>query len=161
MGLFNTQHHHHRHTTECVMPREVTINENRAPTDESVRLLNEMQQKAQENIVQTIKVEGNEVNGLIMLLRSGRTLLGYEYILKFTLNGHEQIIQGNLDHWDIDDVRMGLLEPRSDAERIYFEQHRQGLVQLLYDEFSKKLAELILSGAGEHIISEIRNGITK
>lgn len=37
--------------------RHISITENRAPTDESVKLLREMEQKAEERIVETVRVQ--------------------------------------------------------------------------------------------------------
>ncbi len=39
-----------------------TIDEHRAPTDESVRLLNEMQEKAMKNILSTVNLNNNILN---------------------------------------------------------------------------------------------------
>ena len=40
--------------------RNITIHEHRAPTDESVKLLNEMQEKALANLIASLPVKGND-----------------------------------------------------------------------------------------------------
>lgn len=45
--------------------REVNVHEHRAPTDESVKLLREMEASARQEIVQAIKVEGNGFNCVV------------------------------------------------------------------------------------------------
>jgi hypothetical protein len=46
-------------------PRNVTVNEHRAPTDESIRLYSEMVDKAKKAVEKTVMVQGTEVNATI------------------------------------------------------------------------------------------------
>ena len=43
----------------------VSVTENRAPPDESVRLLREMEQKAEREILQAVRLDGNEFKGVM------------------------------------------------------------------------------------------------
>jgi len=85
MGLLWTTNHIHPTKTEFVT-REV--NEHRAPTDESVRLLNEMQQKAAENLIRTAHIENTVLRDAIVM--ATQDVFGdYEIAFRFTVNGAE------------------------------------------------------------------------
>lgn len=51
MGLFSTTHIHQSRTETRLVPYCREVKEFKAPTDESIRLLNEMEQKAKQNII--------------------------------------------------------------------------------------------------------------
>jgi hypothetical protein len=79
--------HYHNSTTKRVTERvteNVVVNEHRAPTDESLRLLNEMQEKAMKNIVDRVILQDNVVNGISVLFEG--TFDRVQYV-KFNLNG--------------------------------------------------------------------------
>ena len=44
---------------------DVSVTEKRAPTDESVRLLREMEQKAENEVLKAIRLEGNDFKGVM------------------------------------------------------------------------------------------------
>jgi len=69
-----------------------TTTEHRAPTDDSVRLLNEMQEKARDNIIKTITVSDNAVNGIIIVFKNLMEN-SYEVIADFTINGKEYMVK--------------------------------------------------------------------
>lgn len=56
--------HAHRHVTERVH-ESVTVHEHRAPTDESVRLLREMEQAARDKVVQAIRLENAPIDCVV------------------------------------------------------------------------------------------------
>lgn len=99
MGLFSTKHERHfnDHSTHINFPDTVRIEEHKAPTDESIRLMEEMHQKALQNIVSHVKVEDNLVNGEIFLIH--QPWLGNEFkiICKFKINGTEFTVEKELD----------------------------------------------------------------
>jgi hypothetical protein len=68
------------------MNASISVKEERASTDESIRLLNEMQEKARCNLIEHFIVDDNELKGKIFVFRDWAT---YEYIVvvAFTLNG--------------------------------------------------------------------------
>lgn len=57
---------YHRVVTNNV-PRHISIKEERAPTDESIRLLKEMETEAHSKLIDTIDLESNVLNGKILL----------------------------------------------------------------------------------------------
>jgi uncharacterized Fe-S cluster-containing radical SAM superfamily protein len=79
------------------LPRTIEVNsrtvEQRAPTDESVRLLREMEQKARAEILKTVRLDGNEFKAVIHHLRDELSLLD-KYKIIFELNGekHELVV---------------------------------------------------------------------
>jgi hypothetical protein len=56
--------HTHRHVTERVH-ESVTVHEHRAPTDESVRLLREMEEAARDKVVQAIRLENSPIDCVV------------------------------------------------------------------------------------------------
>src|SRR5574339_370103 len=57
---------HGSHTTSYV-DRNVTVNEHRAPTDESLKLLNEMREKVERDFIGSFKLENNLFNATVHL----------------------------------------------------------------------------------------------
>lgn len=49
--MFNTVHHHHDNSTSYKFPDKIVVEENRAPTDESIRLAEEYLEKARRSII--------------------------------------------------------------------------------------------------------------
>ena len=70
----------------------ITIKEERAPTDDSIRLLQEMEAKAAKSIIDKIIVEDNIVNGAIYIMEDHLANAKVIYI-KFKLNGEEYSIK--------------------------------------------------------------------
>lgn len=90
-GKSGGSHHSHRH--------EVTVNEHRAPTDESVRLLNEMEQAAKNNLLNSIVIKDNTLNGVVFYFREDPMLVvgRFKYMAKFKLNGREFRFNGEYE----------------------------------------------------------------
>lgn len=64
--MFRRDHYHyHNHRSETTVrhgDQNIIVNENKAPTDDSIRILNEMQEKTFKNIMGKIEVPGNELS---------------------------------------------------------------------------------------------------
>ena len=79
-----------------------TVHEHRAPTDESIRLLNEMEAKAMANVISKLTPPGNVVSGIIV----EHAHMGLErcFTVAFELNGHKfnisQRMNNDLLHLD-------------------------------------------------------------
>lgn len=83
MGLFSN---------DVFVSANIDVHEHRAPTDESVKLLNEMEEKARENIIASISVTDNTINGVALAYVDEVFTAGRPYIriyLKFSVNGRE------------------------------------------------------------------------
>ena len=65
-----------------------TVHEHRAPTDESVKLLQEMEQAAKDNFLGRFDFKDNKLNGAVAVMSD---YLNNEFVLVilFSLNGHE------------------------------------------------------------------------
>lgn len=70
---------------------KIVFNENRAPTDESVRIYKELSEAAQKSIIDLIKVENNEFNFVVWTQESFTDSLK-KIRVKFSLNNKEHII---------------------------------------------------------------------
>jgi len=99
--MFNTTHvtkelHNHIHYPD-------TIKEVKAPTDESIRLLNEMQQKLIDNIVAKIEVNDNVMKGECYLIDTAS--MGYRhrfmFVMKFSINQQEFVVEKQIHDDDI------------------------------------------------------------
>lgn len=64
-----------------------TVNEHRAPTDESVRLLSEMEEKALRRVIFSEKTASNELQIFVLVLRPSFETGDHEFRYAFTLNG--------------------------------------------------------------------------
>jgi len=79
---------------ECArVPSEVhhTVIEKRAPTDESVRLLKEMEEKAQEKVIESIRLGHN---GFDCVVQMERDYASDQILLRavFSLNGKQMVV---------------------------------------------------------------------
>jgi len=79
----------HRHITK---PQHITVtetrHEHRAPTDESVRLLREMEQAAKEKLISVTRLEGNTLNATWHMFNDWHAD-GLKAFCRFELNGAE------------------------------------------------------------------------
>ena len=82
----------HNHYTNNHSSANVEINEHRAPTDESVKLLNEMERKAQENLI--MKLSDNRPNSLHVEIFISKAIASIDsfvpkgvMMLRVTING--------------------------------------------------------------------------
>lgn len=73
--MFNRTTHH-----------SVTIEEKRAPTDESVRLLRDMESKAREQVIKSVTLPSNDLRGTIHVMRDALSC-GDRFRVLFSLNG--------------------------------------------------------------------------
>jgi hypothetical protein len=70
----------------------VSVTEKRAPTDESIRLYREMEEKARASIIKAVSVIDNKFNAMVHAYRdhlSGKN----RFIIIFTLNGHKHDVE--------------------------------------------------------------------
>lgn len=78
------------HTTKYVQtgPRRVDVHEHRAPTDDSVKLLIEMEEKARSKIVGAFVTKSNELEGAVVYMRRN-IMLEHDVYIRFKLNGKD------------------------------------------------------------------------
>jgi hypothetical protein len=70
------------------VPYEKTVIEKRAPTDQSVAILYEMQEKCQKAILDSVEIKDNGLEG-VAVIRKNPLKLKFEIAYRFTLNGIE------------------------------------------------------------------------
>ena len=123
-------------------PRHVTIEEKRAPTDESVRLLREMEAAAQKNILATVRLEGCPVDCVVHHQRNTLTD-DHEFIVLYRLGSSKRI-----------EVRHNYRYRSSDNPH----EARQRLVDELVAAVADSIARQILSPAMNSAISASKFG---
>jgi len=86
--MFNSRHFHDNRTS-IRFPDTIEVNEHRAPTDESIRLMEQMHDKAIKNIIAKVKVDDNLVNGEFFMIEQPWNMNEVKLWFKFKINGHE------------------------------------------------------------------------
>lgn len=144
MGLLSSKYYYN-HTTEVYKsPERIDVHEHRAPTDESVRLLNEMQEKAINNIIAKINIEQNFLKAEGIVIRQELVSFCPVCYIKFILNGKEHRVSLELklnanDSFDI---------------MIYKEQ----IVKAIYEKFAEVIAKELIAQTDS--MKNIINNIT-
>ena len=87
--MYDTQEHYHEH--------KHYITEKRAPTDESVRLLNEFQEKARLNIVNSIKATDNNLNITGIWFINSPASRDIDFYGRFTLNEKDYSVKSSVE----------------------------------------------------------------
>ena len=82
-------------------PENMNIHEHKAPTDESIRLMEEMHDKALKNIIAKVKVEDNLVNGEVFCCEQPWNANDLKLIYKFKINGKEFTLEQEISTRDI------------------------------------------------------------
>lgn len=120
-----------RHTTEYV-DRNITVKEYKAPTDESVKLLNEMTEKALNNIVKTFSTSNSTLQAKVAIYRD-RLMEVNEFMCKFTLNGKDHMLRVEINAYETPDMN-------SMVEKLYTrvcEKLAQELMQPFFQELKR------------------------
>ena len=109
MGLLSTTHVSKVVDNSVHYPDTINVHEHKAPTDASIKLLAEMQQKTLDSIIAKISVEDNIVSGEVVVLQKGvATQLDYhKVIVKFKINGEEFVIEAEIRDRDLEDPKSG------------------------------------------------------
>ena len=140
MGLFSTHTSTHTHShSETLVPYEKTVHEHRAPTDVSVQLLNEFQEKAVENILHAFKLKDNIIEADGFFIQTTPFDFNIEFHCKFKLNSNEYYVKEKINCFDF----------RQDIRK-YFDnmEYRSAVIQLIYKKVSEVIAkELILKNS--------------
>lgn len=81
--------------------------EHRAPTDESVKLLREMEQKAEERIIESAAVADNGFHGVVQSLRS---FADDRHIRRaiFSLNGRKMMVEFSLHSFEATPAKLAI-----------------------------------------------------
>ncbi len=99
MGLFSTTHNH-TNTVNVPYEKNVTVHEHKAPTDKSVELLNELEEKARKNIVYKTKIEQNYLKAIAIYYTDDLITNRIHFYIKFKLNGVKILISDYIDDFE-------------------------------------------------------------
>jgi len=136
--MFDTIHNNTTSRTEYVpYCKEVNVTEKRAPTDESVRLLNEFQEKAKTNIIENIIINENIMKGIVLVYCESPSSPCIIIHGKFDLNGKTYIFK--------DEINMFQLSMDLNKFQIYVKSR----------EYVQKVAEILISKFSEAIAKEL------
>lgn len=94
--MFDNDYHYYNTTYQN---KEISVTEKKAPTDESIKLLNEFQQKALDNVVAKFSTYNNilQVTGATFNNPINNSI---ELHCKIVLNGREHIIKVECTSWE-------------------------------------------------------------
>ena len=115
----------------------VRVTEQKAPTDESIKLLNEFQEKARENIIDSIHIKNNVFEAVALFFQNEFPQRGFKMMIKFKLNGTEY-----KEKFDIDDME-------------YYEATKQDAIKGRYHLFLNKLALRVSSIMLQSVLDDI------
>lgn len=142
MGLLFSTTHYHSTRVSGGGPSHVTVTENKAPTDESIRLLNEFEEKARKNIIAKVNVVDNTINAVSIMYTDNSCTASREgdIYLKFSVNGKEYNIHTKYDLYG--------------ADGNY--KHSQELQSYLKSYTKTKVAKYILLHLEEEILRQLK-----
>lgn len=78
-----------RNTEYIPYEKSIKVNEYKAATDESIKILNEFQEKAKENLCYSVRIDQSYLNGVAFFFREDHMSNGFDVYFKFGLNGTE------------------------------------------------------------------------
>ena len=107
-----------------------TVHEHRAPTDDSIRLVNEMQSKVKDDIIMRMNIDENEVKAVAVLFRPNIASNSVECCIRVILNGKEHFSTINLDRVEV-------------QQRGHTGGNRK-IIEHIFEEFSKAIAQELL-----------------
>ena len=84
--MSETYNYTYIHNTPSHLSAKVNVKEHRAPTDESIRLLREMEKEVEKNLVRRQKISNNDIDGGVSIFRDFASR-GYVVYVSFKLNG--------------------------------------------------------------------------
>lgn len=127
---FSTHHHLHSGPSNV----DVKVTEKRAPTDESVRLLAEMQQKVVDSVLGQMKIDVNDVSGEIMVFREPWSVLDISFGVAYNINGKRHHFRTNVCEFEV--MR---------AENQFHVSHDEAILRVFASKFAEHIAAQILN----------------
>lgn len=116
--------------------KSVSVNEHKAATDESIKLLNELQEKAKENLCYSVRINQTFINAVAFFFREDQMDGGFEVYYKFGLNGSEFKVKTFIsdDEWHEEQMKHPLDEPSINISMI-----------LIYDKIAAEISKELLN----------------
>lgn len=95
-------------------PRRVEVHEHRAPTDQSVRLLAEMEQAARNKVLASIRLENCPIDAVVHMYRDPRNA-DREFLVQFQVGGNRLEVRKVFRMFDNEEtIAKGLMEAVSE-----------------------------------------------
>ena len=134
MGLFKDTYNISHTTTAAPYPQ--TIHEHRAPTDDSVKLLREMEEAARKSVMDVYRFEDNALSGIVAVLkaRDARDWDSRTLYVRFTLNGQLVEFQKKIDN------RLAMFDMEQ-AYALLMERVRDAILEQLITPIGKALVK--------------------
>jgi hypothetical protein len=119
----------------------VNIHEHLAPTDESVKILNDFEEKARKNIIHKVKVETNTIIAMGIYFRDEMVDNRVHFDIKFSLNGKEVLIQDYVDEF----------EWREEMLEMYMGFGSQVIYKLVMKKMAEMIAQELLNQSPDFV----------
>lgn len=132
MGLLSTTYVNRSRTVHSGPNYPQTVHEHKAPTDESVRLLREMESNALENILNTVTLDNNVVKAKFVFYQKVNIDFNVNVRIMFELNNTVYKIDKVIDS----------IEWRKHEEDYSYHTHRH--IHVLYDTMGQLIAGALL-----------------
>lgn len=105
--MFDKHHHHHSHNRHVSVSKTVT--EKRAPTDESVKLLKEMEGAARDKILDSVRLDKNDPLQAVIHYEDNPMNASRGYLIQFYLDGRQEVlVRVGREQNDFDEVRKAI-----------------------------------------------------
>ncbi|MBP7509379.1 MAG: hypothetical protein KA807_16325 [Prolixibacteraceae bacterium] len=91
--MFNTTIHHKEYIPYT---KNVEVNEHRAPTDESIKLFDEIQQRTINRVVNSFEIKDNTINAVVVYFVHSIQIDKLEFVCKFYFNGKGHQFNGEI-----------------------------------------------------------------
>lgn len=127
--------HYHTHNID------IEIKEQRATTDESIRLYKEFNEKANNNLIAQVTVKVNNIEGKVFIIEDYSSVLSIKLLTKFNINGIEYSTNESFDKYSI---LTELAEESKRIDRTSYTLKTEAVVNVLLKHISNKLAEELL-----------------
>lgn len=128
--------HNHWHDTK--------ITEKRAVTDDSIRILNEMREKTLENIMHTVRVQDNILDGVAVFIKGESATQDVTCCIRLSINGQTFLLQKDFPRYEFDPNQFSRKLRAYSAEEYermiketVWEQYSSILMEFVRDEFDK------------------------
>lgn len=122
--------------------KSVSVNEHKAATDESIKLLNEFQEKAKENLCYSVRINQTYLNAVAFFFREDQMDGGFEVYYKFGLNGSEFKVKTFIsdDEWYEEQSKHPLGEPSINIA-----------VKLIYTRIADEIAKGLINASAPEL----------
>lgn len=130
--MFDNFATHHVHSGPSHV--DVKVTEKRAPTDESVRLLAEMQQKVVDGVLGQMKIDVNDVKGEIMVFREPWTVLDLTFGVAYNVNGKRHHFRTSVCEFEV-----------MQAQNEFHISYDEAMLRVFATKFAQHIAAQILN----------------